>query len=169
MEVKNDIVFLRRLAWTVVFVILLVTLAIVFVPVWIIQPFKPQFQRSLDLSLLFRNWSPLVTLIGLATALILTMWLWRGRRWWRKALLVVMVLLLAVSTWFARQLHFEWMFKPYISPAYAKASEAPFVADTDMVLAVEHNGDAAAYPVRLMAYHHIVHDKVGGTPIVATY
>jgi len=26
-----------------------------------------------------------------------------------------------------------------------------------------------AYPVRLMAYHHVVPDVVGGVPIVATY
>jgi hypothetical protein len=26
-----------------------------------------------------------------------------------------------------------------------------------------------AYPVRLMAYHHLVQDVVGGTPLVATY
>ncbi len=38
-----------------------------------------------------------------------------------------------------------------------------------MVLAVTHSGDAAAYPVRLLAYHHLVHDRVGGKPIVATY
>jgi hypothetical protein len=37
------------------------------------------------------------------------------------------------------------------------------------VLAVENHGEAVAYPIRLMAYHHVVHDRVGGTPIVATY
>ena len=34
---------------------------------------------------------------------------------------------------------------------------------------VKINGDAAAYPVRQMAYHHIVQDVVGGTPITTTY
>ena len=61
------------------------------------------------------------------------------------------------------------MFKPLADAAYAQADEAGFVDDTDMVIAVEHNGEAVAYPVRLMAYHHLVQDVVGGTPIVATY
>jgi hypothetical protein len=38
-----------------------------------------------------------------------------------------------------------------------------------MVLAVEIGGESVAYPVRLMAYHHLVGDTVGGVPIVATY
>jgi hypothetical protein len=53
--------------------------------------------------------------------------------------------------------------------AYASTGAADFVNDSDMVLAVLKNGEAAAYPVRLMAYHHLVQDVVGGTPIVATY
>ena len=61
------------------------------------------------------------------------------------------------------------MFNPLAHSAYAKADDASFVGAEDMVLAVEHNGDAVAYPVRLMAYHHVVGDTVGGTPIVATY
>jgi hypothetical protein len=36
-----------------------------------------------------------------------------------------------------------------------------------MVVAI--NGEAVAYPIRLMGYHHVVEDTVGGTPIVATY
>jgi hypothetical protein len=61
------------------------------------------------------------------------------------------------------------MFHPLANAGYAKVSEATFVGDSDMVLAVENNGEAVAYPVRLMAYHHLVQDTVGGTPIVATY
>ena len=61
------------------------------------------------------------------------------------------------------------MFHPLAQTTYAKTSEAVFVADTDMVLALENKGEAVAYPVRQMAYHHLVHDVVGGTPIVATY
>jgi hypothetical protein len=38
-----------------------------------------------------------------------------------------------------------------------------------MVIAVEIAGDAVAYPVRQMAYHHLVNDVVGGRPVVSTY
>ena len=46
---------------------------------------------------------------------------------------------------------------------------AGFVADNEMVMAVESNGEAVAYPIRQMAYHHVVQDVVGAVPIVATY
>src|SRR2546422_125060 len=167
---NSAIFFSRRTAWITLLVIILVSLAIVLAPVWIIQPFKPQTARGLEVSYALRRWSPVVTLIVLASALVLAAWLWRGsRRWWRKAALVVIFLPLTAATWFARQNHFEWMFHPLANAGYAKASEAGFVADSDIVMAVENNGEAAAYPVRLMAYHHLVQDVVGGTPVVGAY
>ena len=171
MTSKNGTTFLRPwAAWVALVVIVLAALAMVLVPVLVIMPFKAQSQRGLELSYALRRWSPLATLLASLAALGLAAWLWpRSRRWWRKAALVVVLVPLFAATWFARQNHFEWMFKPLDNPAYARASEAAGLADTDMVLAVEKNGEAVAYPVRLMAYHHIVEDVVGGTPIVATY
>ena len=61
------------------------------------------------------------------------------------------------------------MFNPLANASYAKANDATFMTEPDMVLAVESNGEAVAYPIRFMAYHHVVQDVVGGTPIVATY
>jgi MFS family permease len=159
----------RRLAWLILLLIILIGFGMVALPVWIIQPFAPQTERGLRWSFNLRRWSPIVTLIGSAIALILTIWLWRGSRWWRKAALILVLLVMMATTWFARQNHFEWMFNPLARAAYVKAVDATFNADNDMVLAVEINGEAVAYPVRLMAYHHVVADTVGGTPIVATY
>src|SRR5438132_10556002 len=160
----------RRAAWVALLLSALITLAIVIIPVWVIQPFKPQTSRGLAWAMAMRNWSPLLTIIALLSALVLVFWLWRGsRRWWRKALLVLILLPLFPATWFARQNHFEWMFNPLARAAYARPSETTFITDADMVLSVENGGEAVAYPVRLMAYHHVVQDTVGGTPIVATY
>jgi uncharacterized protein DUF3179 len=159
----------RKAAWAGLLVITLGALAFVLVPAWIIQPFRPQSARGLEVSYALRRWSPWVTLIALASTLILVAWLWRGSRWWKKALLLLVLIPSLAATWFARQNHFEWMFNPLANAAYAKTSEAAFVDDADIVMAIESNGEAAAYPVRLMAYHHLVQDVVGGTPIVATY
>ncbi len=38
-----------------------------------------------------------------------------------------------------------------------------------MVLAVQINSESRAYPIREMAYHHVVNDTVGRQPIVSTY
>ena len=161
--------FGRKSAWLALLVITVVAFAIVAAPVWIIQPFRPQTARGVEVSYALRRWSPWITLLSLASALFLVAQLWRGSRWWKKAFLVIVLIPLLASTWFARQNHFEWMFNPLAHATYAKASDAEFVADTDIVMAVESNGEAAAYPIRQMAYHHLVQDVVGGTPIVATY
>jgi hypothetical protein len=105
----------------------------------------------------------------LIVSLALAVWLWIGKRsWWRRSLLVISVIPILAAAWFARQNHFEWMFNPLKQTAFAKVGEAS-ISDKDMVLAVTINGEAVAYPVRQMAYHHVVHDTVGGVPIVATY
>lgn len=162
--------FGRKAAWLALLVVVAAGLAMVLVPVWIIQPFRPQSPSGVELSYTLRRWSPLGTAVASAAALMLTAWLWAGsRRWWRKAALVIILIPLFAAAWFARQNHFEWMFNPLADAAYAQAGESGFVADTDMVIAVENNGEAVAYPVRLMAYHHLVQDTVGGTPVVATY
>ena len=160
----------RRVSWLILLSVTLLAFAIVFIPVWIIQPFKPQTTRGVEVSYALRRFSPWITLVALALGVFLTAKLWRGsRRWWKKALLVVILVPLLATTWFARQNHFEWMFNPLANASYAKANDSGFVAEDDVVLAVSINGEAVAYPVRLMAYHHLVEDVVGGTPIVATY
>ena len=160
----------RRLIWPALLGLLVFSIAFVAVPVLLIQPFRPQTQRALEVSYLLRRWSPPATAIMLLAAFALVIWQWRqARRWWRKTLLVIFLSLSIVPAWFARQNHFEWMFNPLQNSAYVKVNDASFVRDSDMVLAVKINNEAVAYPVRLMAYHHVVADAVGGTPICATY
>jgi len=160
----------RLFAWLALFLLAVITIAVVAVPVWIIQPFKPQSQSSVAVSYVLRRWSPIITLLATLAALVLVVGLWQGaRKWWRRAILAMIVLPLIPATWFARQNHFEWMFNPLPNAHYAKIADAQFLDDSDVVLAVTLNGEAAAYPIRFMGYHHLVQDVVGGTPIVATY
>jgi hypothetical protein len=159
----------RRIAWALLIILVLAVLSAVIIPVALIMPFRPQSQSGLALAFGLRRWSPALTLVAALATLSLVVWLWSNSRWWRKALLVVALIPVFAATWFARQNHFEWMFNPLPNAAYAKSSEANFVVDSDMLLAVENQGEAVAYPIRLMAYHHLVEDTVGGTPIVATY
>ena len=83
--------------------------------------------------------------------------------------MVLLLVPVAACVWAARQNVYELMFKPLEGAAYARAGEVDYISDEDMVLAVERGGERVAYPVRLMAYHHIVADTVGGVPIAATY
>src|SRR5215210_3874531 len=43
------------------------------------------------------------------------------------------------------------------------------IVDAEVVMSIDVKGAALAYPVRQLAYHHLVNDVVGGRPLVATY
>ena len=159
----------RKLVWLMLLVLIVVLVAIVLTPVFLIMPFKAQTPRTMEISYLMRRWSPLVTIVGLLAILMLTIGLWFGGRWWSRALMLILLVPTLGATWLARQNHFEWMFNPLANPAYTKVADASFVNDNDRVLAVTIGGESVAYPIRLMGYHHLVGDTVGGTPIVATY
>jgi hypothetical protein len=163
------IVLRRGWRWLLLVVIAAAALALVVLPALIIQPFRPQSARGVAFSYALRSISPIATMVALLIVAWLIYTLWRGARWWGRIALVILLLFTAFSTWFARQNHFEWMFHPLAGAAYAHANAASFVNDADLVIAVERNGEAAAYPIRQLAYHHLVQDVVGGMPIVVTY
>ena len=159
-----------KTAWLILLAIVLLVVVMVFTPVWFIKPFSAQTEKQLEISYFFKSWSPILTIVFALAAIALSVFIWKNsKRWFGKAALIIPLFILLVFTWFARQNHFEWMFNPLENANFAKVSETDFVADDKMVLAVKINGDAVAFPVRQMAYHHIAQDVVGGTPITATY
>jgi peptidoglycan/LPS O-acetylase OafA/YrhL len=155
--------------WLALVAVVVGAFAWVFIPVWTIQPFKAQTSEGLSLSYTLRRWSPFVTVAALVISALLVVSLWRGTRRWAKVALVLLLVPIVTVTWFAGQNHFEWMFKPLPASAYVAADKVDFVADEEMVLAIEVKGDAVAYPIRQLAYHHVVEDTVGGLPVVSTY
>jgi hypothetical protein len=159
----------RTWLWLLLLLLVVAALAVALVPVFLIMPFKAQTERGLAVSYALRSWSPWVTPLAFVGVLALAAWLWVGARWVGRIALILLALPTLGAAWLARQNHFEWMFKQPENAAYALVNEAGFMDDKEMVMAVSYNGEAVAYPVRLMAYHHIVQDVVGGTPITATY
>ncbi len=55
------------------------------------------------------------------------------------------------------------------NPKFAQADDAPFVSDSDVVIGLEINGEAKAYPLFILVWHEIVNDNVGDTPVAVTY
>ena len=56
------------------------------------------------------------------------------------------------------------------NPQFYSVSDADQEYDLDeLVLGVEFDGDARAYPIGLLARHEIVNDTVGGQPLAVTY
>ncbi len=55
------------------------------------------------------------------------------------------------------------------SPKFAAIAEVDDIPGREPVIGLEINGDARAYPLRVMTRHEIVNDVVGGKPVAVTY
>jgi hypothetical protein len=158
---------LRRIATALIPIALT---ALVVLPLVLDQPFGSQTARTLEAVYAMRRWSPLISALGVVVLVVLVANRWPRRRAWLAGIGFGGALAIAVATaWFARQNPFEWMFNPLPRPQFVAAEKATFVEPNDLVLSVSVNGDAAAYPIRQMAYHHLVNDRIGRTPAVVTY
>ena len=58
---------------------------------------------------------------------------------------------------------------PLRSPKMITAEEATYLGDTNIVFGIEVNGDARAYPQRILAWHEMFVDTVGGIPVAGVY
>ena len=68
------------------------------------------------------------------------------------------------------QFHFERdRFLPATDPRTVPASRAHWLEPDDEVFGVVVDGHARAYPIPMIAYHHVVNDVIRGIPIAVTY
>lgn len=55
------------------------------------------------------------------------------------------------------------------NPTLIPASQASYLVDSDEVFGVEINGDVRAYPLRIMGWHEMFNDVIGGVPVALAY
>jgi uncharacterized membrane protein YozB (DUF420 family) len=148
---------------------LVVSLTCVVYPIYVIRPFRAQGMRELAAALVVTRFRPLVTVISAVAALAAVLLYWRGPvRWWHRVLSVACAGFVCVLAFLARVNVYELMFHPIGRPSFASASQVKLDAD-EKVIAVKVHGEARAYPIRSMSYHHVANDVVGKLAIVATY
>ena len=56
-----------------------------------------------------------------------------------------------------------------VDPKFVKADRAQFLRDDDIVVGYGADGQTRTYPLRILVWHELVNDTVGGTPIVVSY
>ena len=54
-------------------------------------------------------------------------------------------------------------------PELIPAAGASYLLDDDLVFGVEINGDVRAYPLRIMGWHEMFNDTIGGVPVALAY
>ena len=138
-------------------------------PIYVIRPFRYQGPRELAVALeLIQVRTPVEILCVVCALAALVFYRRIERRRARRNLALAGTLLVCAFAVLTRVNVYELMFHPDSRPLFAAAAQSRVDPD-DMVLAVKLGGSARAYPIRSIAYHHIINDTVGGVPIAATY
>ena len=155
-------------SWTIFYAAAAAGCLLFIVPAFVIRPFSYQAPRALTVAMAFRHVAPWGTLIALGACLVLASALWESDNLRRKIVLGFVLGLVAVCTVMSRMNYFEWMFHPIDSPQF-EAEAASKLESGEMIMALRFGNDARAYPIREMAYHHVLNDVVAGVPVAVTY
>jgi hypothetical protein len=157
----------KPIFWLVLTLVL--ALALLAYPIYVIRPFRYQGQQELALALTVLR-VRLYFQIGLAVAALACLALWwpRSQGILRKLGAGLCALLVIACGVLSRVNVYELMFHPLERTEFASVSEAKLEGD-EQVIAVKIGDAARAYPIRGMSYHHIVNDTLGGVPLAATY
>ena len=138
--------------------------------VYFIMPF-PGSQKSNTIDLAYwidQNiiWVRIVLILLIAIPAIN---IFRQRKIWKKILLGCTLLLYAVVFYlFNFKFLADKMFYQPRSKQF-QSSQQNTIAEDKLVIAVELNGEAKAYPIQLIGYHHQVTDTIGMVPVMVTY
>ena len=160
----------NRLTFTLVLLACLaVSLFCVVYPIYVIRPFRHQGAGELAVALVVTRFRAVITVISAMAAIAALIAYWRGRPpMWRLVLQTAGALLVVVLAFLARVNVYELMFHPVIHASFTAAPEVK-LDGAEKVITVRIGGQARAYPIRVMSYHHLLNDIVGGVAIVATY
>ena len=100
--------------------------------------------------------------------LLIILGLLRGFHFKKRWLLLPICLVSAVIYMANFQMAADHMFYQPSSTLMSPASKNT-VDLNRLVIGVVNNGEAKAYPIRFLGYHHQVQDTIGGKPVIVTY
>ena len=136
--------------------------------VYFIMPMPgSQQMNSVDLAYFLYKWRwAFRVLFGLMIIIGLLRTKWHRK--WKWALLFPIGLLLAAIYMTNFVMAADHMF--YQPQKVLMANAADNTVDSNrLIIGVTNNGEAKAYPIRFLGYHHQVQDTIGGKPVIVTY
>ncbi|HAO47410.1 MAG TPA: hypothetical protein DCQ97_10825 [Chitinophagaceae bacterium] len=149
---------------------LLILLATEILRVYFIMPF-PGSQRSntIDIAYFIGQYIWWIRIAGLILFVPPMLHVFRHSRWWKKTLLGIFVLLYAgIFYMFNFKFLADKMFYQPQNKLLATVGENK-IDSNKLIIGVAINGQAKAYPIELIGYHHQVQDSIAGQPLMITY
>lgn len=138
--------------------------------VYFIMPFPgSQYNNTLDAAYWIGNNIMWIRILLLCLIALPLFQLFRSSGKWIKLFAAILAALyMVVFYFFNYRFLAETMFYQPRHLNFSSADENRIAADKQ-VLGVAINGEAKAYPIQLIGYHHQVRDTVGGKPVMVTY
>ena len=155
----------RKPAFSLILTSLALALCFLGYPNYVIRPTRPQGAKELLAALFvlrFQHIAELVCAVVVLGAVILFLRSKPARGSLIGAIAATTVVFVCAAL--SRVNIYEFMFHPEGTPSFQPVREAR-LDGKENVLAV----NTRAYPIRTIAYHHIVNDVEGGIPIAVTY
>ncbi len=148
---------------------LLFLIALEISKVYFIMPF-PGSQQSdtIGLAYFIDKYILWLRILGIIIVISPLLYYLRKGKWWQKTVLIVVLAFYAIVV-------YEFNFKFLADKMFYQPKEKLFTANmpdsvkNKLVIGVAINGEAKAYPIEIIGYHHQVKDTVGNTPVMVTY
>lgn len=153
---------MKKLFWLGLIGLLLFEIA----NVYFIMPMPgSQQMNSIDLAYFLYRWR---WVFRIFFGLLLVAGLFKPS-WKRKLLLVIPILIVGAVIYMTNfVMAADHMFYQPSSVNMVTAGQNK-VDTSRLVIGVVENGEARAYPIRFLGYHHQVQDSIGGKPVIVTY
>ncbi len=149
---------------------IIILFATEFLRVYLIMPF-PGSQKANTIELAYfihrnRIWLRLLGLILVIGPLYA--YLINGKTWSKVVLSITILLYAVVFFFFNFRFEADKMFYQPGTVRFASVTDNKIPLDK-LVIGITEGGNARAYPIQIIGYHHQVRDSIGGVPIMVTY
>ena len=138
--------------------------------VYFIMPFPgSQKANTIDMAYFIGKYIGWLRLMGLMVLVPLAWYAFRNAKRWKKIILAFFIILYAAVFYLIN-------FRFLADKMFYQPKNKMLVSVTDsnvdtskLVIGISINGQAKAYPIEIIGYHHQVQDTVGGEPVMVTY
>ena len=148
----------------------LMAFAVVAAPIVLTSPGLSQTDTHLTWAYWLARFGLPMALIALVVAMLVGVGGWRTHSGLAgRAAMILAALLSSTALWISTANVLEWMFNPLSESHYVPLAEARYLDGDDLILGIRRDGQSLIYPVDIVAYHHILNERLAGEPFVVTY
>jgi hypothetical protein len=149
---------------------LLLLLAVEILKVYFIMPFPgSQYKNTIAVAYFIDRYVWLLRLLGVILVFSPLVYYVSKGKWWQKSIVLIVLVLYGIIVY---AFNFKFLAdKMFYQPKIKlfAVGNADTTNKNKLVIGVAINGEAKAYPIELIGYHHQVKDTVGGKPVMVTY